>query len=51
LILLFSLIPAVLGVIALGILLFYKLDEKQMKEITADLLERRKASGEEGVIA
>jgi len=51
LILLFSLIPAVLGVIALGILLFYKLDEKQMKEITADLLERRKASGEEGAIA
>jgi len=30
-------------------MLFYKLDEKKMKEITAvDLLERRKASGEEG---
>ncbi|UCE08407.1 MAG: MFS transporter, partial [bacterium] len=48
LILLFSLIPAILGVIALGIILFYKLDEQKMKEITADLLERRKARGEEG---
>ena len=51
LLLLFSLIPAFLGVIALGVILFYKLDENKMKEITADLLERRKASGEEGVIA
>jgi GPH family glycoside/pentoside/hexuronide:cation symporter len=51
LILLFSLIPAFVGLIALGIILFYKLDEEKMKEITADLLERRKASGEEGVTA
>ncbi len=46
LILLFSLIPAILGLIALGVIQFYKLDEQKMKEITADLLERRKASGE-----
>ncbi len=47
LLLLFSLIPAFLGVIALGIMLFYKLDEKKMKEIEADLLERRKTGREE----
>ncbi|UCE08005.1 MAG: MFS transporter, partial [bacterium] len=50
LILLFSLIPAFLGVIALVIVFFYNLDEKKMEQITADLLERRKARGEEGVI-
>jgi len=48
LLLLFSLIPAILGVISIGIMLFYKIDEKKMKEIAADLLERRKSSGEEG---
>jgi GPH family glycoside/pentoside/hexuronide:cation symporter len=46
LLLLFSVIPAFVGIIALGIMLFYKLDEKKMKEIEAELLERRKASGE-----
>lgn len=51
LILLFSLIPACLGLITLIIIQFYKLNEKKMKVITADLLERRKASGEEGANA
>ncbi len=51
LILLFSLIPAFLGLITLAIIQFYKLDEQKMKEITAELLERRKASGEEGAMA
>ncbi len=46
LILLFSLIPALLGIIALVIMLFYKLDDKKMKEIENELLERRKARGE-----
>jgi GPH family glycoside/pentoside/hexuronide:cation symporter len=49
--LLFSLIPAFLGLIALGVILFYKLDEQQMKEITNELLERRKESGEEAMTA
>lgn len=51
LVLLFSLIPALLGVIALIIVFFYNLDEKKMEQITAELLERRKASGEEGAVA
>jgi len=45
LLLLFSLIPAFVGIIALGIMLFYNLDEKKMKEIEAELLARRKALG------
>ena len=49
--LLFSLIPAFLGLIALGVILFYKLDEQKMKEITSELLERRKESGEEAMTA
>ncbi|HEX9972872.1 MAG TPA: MFS transporter [bacterium] len=51
LLLLFSLIPAFVGIIALGIMLFYKLDERQMKEIETELLERRKARGEEATTA
>ena len=39
-----SLIPVAIGVVALIILLFYKLDEPTMKKIKADLDERRKAS-------
>lgn len=50
LLLLFSMIPACLGIIALVIMFFYNLDENKMKEIAADLLERRKASGEEAAI-
>lgn len=46
LLLLFSLIPAALGLIALMIIQFYQLNEPKMKAITADLLERRKASGD-----
>ena len=42
LLLLFSLIPALLGVIALGIMFFYKLDENTMKEIGTELEQRRK---------
>jgi len=41
LLLLFSLIPAFLGVIALGIMLLYNLDEKKMKAIETDLFNRR----------
>lgn len=46
LLLLFSLIPAALGLMALVIIQFYQLNEQKMKAITADLLERRKASGD-----
>jgi GPH family glycoside/pentoside/hexuronide:cation symporter len=42
-----SIIPVAIGVVALIILVFfYKLDESTMKEVKADLEERRKASGE-----
>ncbi len=51
LLLLFSLIPAALGLVALVIIQFYQLNEKKMREITAELLERRKAIGEEGAAA
>jgi GPH family glycoside/pentoside/hexuronide:cation symporter len=39
--LLFSFVPAVIGVIAAGAVSLYKLDDKRMKEIEADLLKRR----------
>jgi Na+/melibiose symporter-like transporter len=39
-----SVIPVAIGVVALIILLFYKLDEPTMAKIKADLDERRKAS-------
>lgn len=51
LLLLFSLIPALLGVVALIIMLFYNLDEKKMKEIEIELVKRRKARGEETATA
>jgi GPH family glycoside/pentoside/hexuronide:cation symporter len=44
-----SIIPVGAGVLAIIIMLFYKLDEKKMKEIEVDLLQRRKDSGEESV--
>ena len=40
-----SVIPPAIGVVALIILLFYKLDESTMKTIKADLDERRMAGG------
>ncbi len=47
LILLFSLIPAALGVVSIIILLIYPLGDKRIEKIGAELEERRKASGEE----
>jgi len=47
LILLFSLIPAGLGVISILLLLIYPLGDKRVEKIGAELLERRKASGED----
>lgn len=44
LILLFSVIPALLGLVALGIMFLYKLDEKKMTEIGAELSARRNAA-------
>ncbi len=44
--LLMSLIPATAGVIAVGLMLFYKLDEKTMQQIEKDLSERRAARGD-----
>lgn len=42
---LMSIYPAVLGVISIGIFLFYPLGEKRMEEINAELDRRREASG------
>lgn len=47
LVLLMSLIPAVAGGIAIVTMLFYKLDEKKMDQIAAELAERRQARGED----
>jgi len=47
LLLLFSLIPAVFGVISILIILFYPLNNRRMAEIGAELQERRQQSGEE----
>jgi len=50
LIMLFSLIPAGLGILSLCILSFlYPLDEKHVEEIEAELRERRKESGDSAV--
>ena len=46
-----SVIPVAIGVVALIVLLFYKLDEPTMKKIKADLDERRKASGQTAAAA
>jgi Na+/melibiose symporter-like transporter len=40
-----SAIPTGIGVVALILLFFYKLDEKTMTKVKAELEERRKASG------
>jgi GPH family glycoside/pentoside/hexuronide:cation symporter len=46
-----SVIPVVAGIIALIILIFfYKLDEPTMKQVKAELEERRKASGGEAIV-
>ena len=44
---LMSIIPSAFGLISVILILFYKLDEKTMKQIQTDLEERRKASGNE----
>jgi len=44
--LMMSLIPAGFGVLAMGVMLLYRLNDKKMKSIEADLLLRRKESGE-----
>lgn len=41
-----SIIPAAAGILAIVVMSFYKLDEKQMEKIEIDLKERRLASGE-----
>jgi glycoside/pentoside/hexuronide:cation symporter, GPH family len=46
LLLLFSLIPAGIGLLSLGIYLTYPLDEQKVKEMTADLEARRAERGE-----
>ncbi len=46
LVLLFSLIPAAFGVLALIIMFFYPLNDRQVEEIVNDLQQRRAASGE-----
>ena len=46
---LMSVIPAVFGVMSIILILFYKLDEKTMMGIAKDLIERRKASGDEAL--
>ena len=47
LLLLFSLIPAAMGVISMIILFFYPLHDQKVAEISADLESRRKEAGEE----
>ena len=46
LLLLFSLIPAALGVVSMIILLFYPLNDKRVDTIIAELEKRRKESGD-----
>jgi GPH family glycoside/pentoside/hexuronide:cation symporter len=47
LVLLFSLIPAGFGVLAMIIAFFYPLNDKRVEQIVSELAERRKAIGEE----
>ncbi|MBN1398025.1 MAG: MFS transporter [Bacteroidetes bacterium] len=47
LVLLFSLIPAGFGVVAMIIAFFYPLNDKRVAQIVTDLAERRKTAGEE----
>jgi GPH family glycoside/pentoside/hexuronide:cation symporter len=44
---LMSIIPAAFGILSIILILFYKLDEKTMMGIAKDLVDRRKASGDE----
>jgi Na+/melibiose symporter-like transporter len=44
-----SIIPAAFGILSIILILFYKLDEKTMMNIAKDLVERRKASGNEAL--
>jgi GPH family glycoside/pentoside/hexuronide:cation symporter len=44
---LMSIIPAAVGVLAVILMIFYKLDESTMQKIEKDLAERRKESGED----
>ena len=46
LVLLFSLIPAGLGIVSIGLLLLYPLNEKRVKEIGDELASRREQRGE-----
>lgn len=49
LVLLFSLIPAAFGVLAIIIISFYPISDKRIAEIGAELEQRRKESGEDAV--
>jgi len=51
LIMLMSVIPFAFGILSIVLILFYKLDEKKMKQIALDLETRRKESGEATAIA
>lgn len=51
LVLLFSLIPAALGVVALVLILIYPLNDKRVEQIGVELNERRKAEGQDAAAA
>jgi GPH family glycoside/pentoside/hexuronide:cation symporter len=51
LVLLFSLVPAGFGILAIIIAFFYPLNDKRVDQIVQELMERRKARGEEGAPA
>jgi len=51
LILLFSIIPAIMGILSIIILYFYPLNDKRVAEIENELKQRRKDSGDEPVTA
>jgi GPH family glycoside/pentoside/hexuronide:cation symporter len=46
LLLLFSLIPAGMGVLSVFLLLIYPLNDKRVQEIETELIQRRKQTGE-----
>ena len=46
LLLLFSLIPAAMGVLSTFILMLYPLNDKRVQEIEGELIERRKQDGD-----
>jgi len=47
LLLLFSLVPAAFGIISLILVFFYPLNDKRVEEMTAELIARRQAAGEQ----